>query len=66
MDLIDVKESLNLFLDLLAEEDVALLGFLQFEFESALVFSVEGCHAHVVRLLKIHIGVVDDLSILYA
>ena len=60
-DLVNVMEPLKLLLDLRAKEDVSWLSFLEFESQGALVISVEGCHAHVVCLLKIQIGLSDDL-----
>ena len=45
LELIDVDESLELFLDLRTEEDVTWLRSLQFKFKVALAFSVEGCLA---------------------
>ena len=44
-ELVDVDESLKLFLDLRAEVDVLCFSFLQFKSEGALAFSIEGCHA---------------------
>ena len=45
LELIDVDESLKLFLDLRAEVNVFWLRLLQFKFEVVLAFSVERCHA---------------------
>ena len=63
-DVVEVKESVKLFPDLRMEEDVALLRLLQLEPQAALVFTVERCHTHVIRLLEIQIGPADDLLVL--